>query len=228
MIGIIGALDVEIEGIKNIMNNIEEKVFSSITYTSGKIRNQKCVLAMCGVGKVNAAICAQTMILKYHPDEIICLGIAGSLSNDVKCMDVIVSKDTVQYDIDLTTFGDEKGFVQGPDRVRFPSAEYLVDGLVDIVKQDGLSYHVGTMATGDTFIADVRLSREVSDVFDAIACDMESGSIGHVCYINGIPYVAVKTISDDASIDGCADYLLLKKIAAKRSIQIIKKFCEIK
>lgn len=228
MIGIIGALDVEVEGIKNIMKDTDKNIFSSVTYTSGKIQNQKCVLAMCGVGKVNAAICAQTMILKYHPDEIICLGIAGSLVSKVKCMDVVIAKDTVQYDMDLTTFGDGRGFVMGPDRVRFPSDENLVDRLVAIVKQSELSYHMGTMATGDTFVADMKLSREISDTFSAIACDMESGSIGHVCYMNGIPYAAVKTISDNASMDGCVDYLSLKKIAAERSINIVKSLCEAK
>lgn len=226
MIGIVGALDVEVEGIKNIMDDIEEKVVSSITYASGKIQNQQCVLAMCDVGKVNAAMCVQTMILKYNPDEIICLGIAGSLSNSVKYMDVVIAKDAVQYDMDLTTFGDERGFVMGPNKVRFSSDEHLVDRLVNIAKQEGLSYHVGTIATGDTFIADVKLSREISDTFAAIACDMESGSIGHVCHMNGVPYASVKTISDNASINGCIDYLSLKKTAAKRSIYIIKNLCK--
>ena len=225
MIGIIGALDVEVEGIKNIMSDTEEKIFSSITYTRGKIQNQECVLAMCGMGKVNAAICAQTMIMQYHPDEIICLGIAGSLSDDVKCMDVVVAKDTVQYDMDTTAFGDERGFVQGPDRVKFQSDERLVDKLVDIVKQEQLTYHVGTMATGDTFIADTDMSNEVASTFSAIACDMESGSIGHVCCLNEVPYAAVKTISDDASVDGCVDYWSLKKTAASRSIHIVKRLC---
>lgn len=225
MIGIIGALDVEVEGIKDIMSATEEKIFSSVTYTSGKIQDQECVLAMCGMGKVNAAICAQTMILKYHPDEIICLGIAGSLSDDVKCMDVVIAKDTVQYDMDVTTFGDERGFVQGPDRVRFQSDERLIDKLVDIVKQEQLTYHVGTMATGDTFIADAGMSNEIANIFSAVACDMECGSIGHVCCLNDVPYAAVKTISDDASVDGCVDYWSLKKIAANRSIHIVKSLC---
>ena len=128
--------------------------------------------------------------------------------------------------MDMTTFGDERGFVQGPDKVRFLCDVHLIDKLVNILRFGKLSYHVGTMAAGDTFIADLELSREVADTFSAIACDMESGSIGQVCYMNDIPYVVVKTISDDAGVGGCEDYWQLKKTAAERSIYIVKSFCE--
>ena len=125
MIGIIGAMDIEIERINAEMKQKREETISGALYTIGKIGNTEVVTAICGIGKVFAAICAQTMIIKYGADAIINTGVAGTLTDKIGIMGIVVASGLVQHDMDTTYFGDPKGMISGINVVEFKADEAL-------------------------------------------------------------------------------------------------------
>lgn len=228
MIGIIGAMDIEVNGIVAEMENPEERIISSMKFTCGKINGTECVVAKCGIGKVNAAVCAQTMILTYHPDRIINTGIAGSTSSKTHIGSVVIADKTVQHDMNTEVIGDKRGtlFLESGSIVYIPCDEGLCAEIAEVCRRLGdIDYTVGTVATGDIFIGDNDSRRKLNEKFDAIACEMEGGSIGHVCYINSIPFCILRSISDDStSDDPGVEYSVFSKSAAEKAIRIINAF----
>ena len=148
-IGIIGAMDIEVNGIVASMNNVTEKVISGIKFYSGNLFGKSVVVAKCGIGKVFAAICAQTMILEYKPSVVINSGVAGSLTKDLGVLNVAIANNVVQHDMDTSALGDPKGLVSGINIVYFEANSNVVKALqksADFVSCKSLS---GTIATGD-------------------------------------------------------------------------------
>ena len=127
MIGLIGAMTVEVELIKGSMTEKREETISGITFVQGKLEGVDCVAAVSGIGKVNAAMCAQTMILRYHPRLIINTGVAGGMGKGIKISDIVVADSVVQHDMDTSDLGDPKGFISGIDRIQIPCDEELND-----------------------------------------------------------------------------------------------------
>lgn len=229
MIGIIGAMDIEVNGIISKMENPEEKIISGMKFTKGKIDGKDCVIAKCGIGKVNAAMCAQTMILCFKPDRIINTGIAGSTSDKTHIGSVVIAENVVQHDFDTTALGDEKGMLFLPEEniVFIPSDEKLRSELADICSSlEDVDYTTGNIATGDLFVATKELRLKLNRKFSALACEMEGGSIGHVCYVNHVPFCILRSISDDqSSDDGAAvEYNIFAQSAADKAIEIITAF----
>lgn len=218
MIGIIGAMDIEIEHITAQMTDKEEKVISGICYTSGKISGQSVVTAVCGIGKVFAAMCAQTMILEYAPDAIINTGVAGTLTPHAGILDTVVATQLVQHDVDTTYFGDPRGMISGINVVNFPCDENLIQAVCANI--DG-HFIKGTIASGDVFIADEQRKKDIAESFGALACEMEGAAIAHVCYVNKTPFCVVRTISDGADGDKVMSYEAFRQEAAKKSANII-------
>lgn len=226
MLGIIGALDIEVNGIIEKMDDPKERIISSLKFTSGKINGRECVIAKCGIGKVNAAICTQTMILNYHPDSIINTGIAGSTSSKTHIGSVVIADKAVQHDFDTTILGDEAGTLFLPEEniVYIPADKTLEQELAKVCDRlDDVDYTVGTIATGDQFIGTKEARLAINDRFDAIACEMEGGSIAQVCYINKVPFSILRSISDDSTSDDSTqvEYNTFSKAAAAKAIEII-------
>lgn len=226
MIGIIGAMEVEIEGIRSKMTHKKEKVISGVRYVSGKLGKSKVVTAVCGIGKVFAAICAQTMILEYHPSVIINTGVAGSLSAELKVCDIAIADKVVQHDMDTSPLGDPKGLISGINVVYIDADKPVSGMLSEVVKEMGIGTLTGTVASGDQFIASKEVKDRIVGDFGAIACEMEGAAIGHVCYVNGRPFAVLRAISDNA--DGVADidYPSFCKKAADNYVKVITTFCE--
>ena len=222
MIGIIGAMDVEVNGLVEKMTINEESVISSIKYYKGTIHEKNVVIAKCNPGKVNAAICAQTMILKFSPDVIINSGVAGGLNKDLGICDVAIATDVVEHDMDTSPLGDPKGLISGINVVNFDTDSGVSDIMEKSIKHLGINTVRGIIASGDQFIANAQRKKEIAAEFDAIACEMEGASIGQVCYVNKVPFAVMRTISDGKG--EALDYMTFSKIAANRSIDIIKKF----
>lgn len=218
MIGIIGAMDIEIEHITMQMTDKEENIISGICYTKGKISGQDVVTAVCGIGKVFAAMCAQTMILKYAPDVVINTGVAGTLTSEAGVLDTVVATALVQHDMDTTYFGDPRGMISGINVVNFPCDEKLIQAVSRHI--DG-HYITGIIASGDAFIADEEKKKDIADTFSALACEMEGAAIAHVCYVNKTPVCVVRTISDGADGDKVMSYEAFREEAAKKSANII-------
>ncbi|MBR1969065.1 MAG: 5'-methylthioadenosine/adenosylhomocysteine nucleosidase [Clostridia bacterium] len=219
MIGIIGAMDVEIENIIKNMTDTKSEEISSVTYTSGKLKGKDVVCAVCGIGKVFAAICTQTMILRYNPDIIINTGIAGSLSADLRVCDTVVAESLVQHDMDTTYFGDPKGFVQHLGIVNIPCNEELGIKICSVMENKGVHCVRGVIATGDAFIADEATKNDIAKTFNAIACDMEGASIALVSYMGNVKCVVMRTVSDGA--EGNDEYETNKDETAKKSTEAL-------
>lgn len=129
MTGILAAMQIEMALLAERLENAERRTVSGIEFLSGAIAGKPVVLAVCGIGKVNAAVCAQTMALLYHPDVMINTGVGGALNRTLHVLDVVVGTYAVQHDVDTSALGDEKGFVSTVNRLRFPLSERVSDDL---------------------------------------------------------------------------------------------------
>lgn len=218
MIGIIGAMDIEIERIVSQMTDKTEETLGTVTYTAGKIGEKRAVAAVCGIGKVFAAICAQTMILKYNCDVIINTGVAGSLEKEISILDTVVATGLVQHDVDTTYFGDPRGMISGINIVEFPCDEEIAKKVC--ANTDGKVFR-GIIASGDCFVADEEKKKEIKESFDALCCEMEGAAIAQVCYVNRTPFCVVRTISDNADGNGEMSYEAFREKAAEKSARII-------
>lgn len=223
-IGIIGAMQVEIDGLKALMENKCVKKISGIEFVSGEIFGKSIVAAVCGIGKVFAAVCTQTMILEYAPDVIVNSGVAGTLTDELSIGDVAVACDVVQHDMDTTALGDEPGLISGLNIVHIPTSEKVSSVLTKCVNEIGVNTKLGTIATGDCFMNDPERKQKIAAEFGAIACEMEGGAVAQTCYINDIPFSVLRAISDGGDENSHLDYPTFVKLAAECSIEVIKKF----
>lgn len=227
MIGIIGAMDIETDGIKQLIENCSTETISGIKFFSGEICGKDVVAAKCGAGKVNAALCAEAMILKYHPECIINSGVAGGLSKKLNVTDIAIAENVVQHDCDTTPFGEPLGFLSHINTVKIPCSEKIVKTLYDAAqKLDNTTVVCGTIATGDQFINCNEKKQKIIKNFDAVSTEMEGGAIGHVCYANGVDFGVLRAISDNADGSSHMDYREFMIAAADKSIRIIKYFIE--
>ncbi len=225
MVGIIGAMDMEVDGLLQRMEHAQKEIISGITFYQGRLMGVLCVVARSGVGKVNAAVCAQTMALIYKVKIIINTGVAGGIGRDVQMGDVVISDALVQHDMDTTPVGDPRGFLSGIDRVEIPAAQHLVELAAEKARETySGAVHVGVIATGDQFISDSKLLRAIAQEFSALACEMEGGSIAQVCCLNRIDFVVVRAISDNADGDAGVSFAQFAPVAAQKSVKLL---CEI-
>jgi len=223
MIGIIGAMDIEIEKINARLENKKEEIISGVTYTQGTLGKTEVVTAICGVGKVFAAICTQTMILRYKPDAIINSGIAGTLSDKVGVLGTVVATALVQHDMDTSPLGDPKGLISGINIIEFPTDEALAEKICKNIKTP---YIRGIIASGDCFVADIEKKETIRDTFNAVSCEMEGAAVAHVCYMSNVPFCVVRTISDGANEGSTLTYEEFRVKAANLSSEIMIKTIE--
>ncbi len=220
MIGIIGAMDIEVAILRDKMVNPTVETISGVDFIRGKLEGRDVVLARSGVGKVFAAICAQTMILKYGVKAIINSGVAGTLTGELHIGDVAISTACVQHDMDTSPVGDPVGLLSGINVVELPADTTLVGELDKVCADSGVNHRLGVIATGDQFVATHERRDWIRDQFKAIAVEMEAGSIAHVCYVNKVPFASIRVISDEASGDVHIDYMTFVKKAAATSSDI--------
>lgn len=224
MIGIICALTKEAELLKNSMTGCKTEVAGGSEYSVGTLCGQKTVIAVCGVGKVFAAMCTQTMILKYSPSLIINTGVGGTLTNKLHCGDILVASSVLQHDMDTSPLGDPKGLISGINRIYFECDTEAYNGISKTAKTLGLNFKTGRIASGDKFIASKSAKESIVDEFGADVCDMESGAIGHVCFVNGTPFAIVRAISDEADGDASMDYPTFMAKAADNASKLVREF----
>ena len=223
MTGLIGAMDAEVDEILAGMTEDRSETVSGITYHIGRIGGKDCVVAKCGVGKVAAAVCAQTMILKYAPSAVINVGIAGGIGLGIHIGDIVVSSGLVQHDMDTSAVGDEKGLISGLNLVVIPASKSLAELTVRTAEQlCGKSrVHLGIIATGDQFISDREHLERIRDEFGACACEMEGGSIAQVCYLNGVDFTVIRAVSDNANESAAVSYEKFFKESAHTAAELV-------
>lgn len=220
MIGIIGALDIELERLIDAMQEPAQREISGVPFTCGKLLGTDVVIARAGVGKVNAAVCAQTMALIYEPELIINSGVSGALSPELRVGDVVIGTDVVQHDVDTTALGDEPGFVSTVDRLSFPLDNFASTAIAAAAEELGIRAVRGRIASGDQFVASTERKEEIVRLFSAVTCEMEAGAIAHVCFLNRIPCAVIRSISDGGNEEAPMSYEEFLPLAAKNSSEL--------
>lgn len=197
MIGIIGAMEIEIESIKKSTHNLKEEVKGIRTFYTGTINNKEVVIVQAGIGKVNAAITTSKLIEHYNVDYIINIGVAGGQKN-VKHKDVVISTEVLYHDVDVTAFGSKYLHGQMPgSEPTFIADKELVIKTEKALKISSINYHLGKIASGDQFVTSKETIKEVNKQHnDILAIEMEAASIAHTATIYNVPFIVYRSISD--------------------------------
>ena len=225
MIGIIGAMPMEVDGLKERMTSRMTKTAAGVDFYSGVLSGVPCVVARCNPGKVNAALCAQIMISDYRPQAVINSGVAGGIGSEVHIGDLVVASAVVQHDMDTTPVGDKKGYLSGLGLIEIPAATRLTEPIVRAARDVYAGrVHLGVVATGDQFICSAQKLHELERDFHAVACEMEGGAVGHVCRANGVDFAVLRAVSDNADDDAAAAYSSFAPVAAQKGIELL---CEV-
>jgi adenosylhomocysteine nucleosidase len=201
MIGIIAAMSVELEKLKEAAVLTREETVSGLSFTLGTLEGKEVVMTVCGEGKVNAALSAEAMLLRYAPTLLINTGVAGALSETLSVPDVAVATAVCQHDYDISPLGYEKGQVlfPGGSATFFEADKTAVAAFTAAARATGVHTETGVIASGDVFVADNGLKTAIRRGFSAIACEMEGGAIGQVAFLNDTPFAVIRAISDGAN-----------------------------
>ncbi len=225
-IGVIGAMSVEVDALKAKLKDCEAVKISGVDFFCGRLADKDVVVAQCGIGKVFAAICAQTMIISFGVTHIINTGVAGTLSERLSILDVAIADGVVQHDMDTSPIGDPVGLISGINKIVLPTSDYMAKIAADVAGELGVKNERGIIASGDQFISNFGRKRYIVDNFGAIACEMEGAAIGHVCYVNGIECLIVRAISDSASGEATMEYPQMVALAAEQSIKMTERIIQ--
>lgn len=211
MLAIVGALKEEIDLLEQEMTGVERTTRAGIDVACGQFRGVEVVLARCGIGKVNAAICTQMLIDHYALDAMIFSGVAGGLLPNMRPGDLVIASHLIQYDMDLTAFGRRHGELPDQDRMT-ESDPGLVKQAADAFDQafNGAETEphlmLGTVVSGDRFIQDPETLRWLQREFSALATEMEGAAVGYTCNLNEVPFVVIRGLSDTAGDEAANDY----------------------
>ncbi len=224
MIGIIGAMDIEVNKFKEQMIGVSCEIISGTEFVCGTLWGNPTVVAVSGIGKVNAAICTQTMILRYSPRFIINSGVAGGLDPSLNICDTVIANAVIQHDMDTSPLGDPVGYISGLDIIDIPADAELSKKLFVSALECNIHSIMGKIVSGDQFINSNEKKKYFIDCFGASACEMEAASIGHVCYKNDIPFTILRSISDSADDNSNMAYPEFVAAAANNLEKVMKVF----
>ena len=223
MLGIIGAMDIEVDSLKNEMENPAINIIAGMDFYEGVIGGKDVVVVKCGIGKVNAAMCTQILADRYNVDVVINTGVAGSLNNDIDICDIVISTVAQEHDMDVTALGYEKGIIPDMDVSIFESDRKLVELTKKSAKEAGLDVKVfeGKVVSGDQFISTHEKKKSLKNSFGGDCAEMEGAAIAHVASLNNIPFLVIRAISDKADGGAHMDYPTFEKKAAANSILLL-------
>jgi len=214
-LGIIGAMEIEVAILKSKLENASVTKVGPMEFFEGKLAGCEVVIVMCGVGKVHAAICTQVLCSSFGVDAIVNTGVAGSLDPELDICDVLVSTDAIQHDMDVTHLGYDVGKVPGLDVQAFPADEKLMRYAYEASEAIRPGHtKLGRVATGDQFVNSKALKEKIIETTGAKCTEMEGGAIAQVAYVNQVPFVILRAISDKADGSAELDYPTFEKLAA--------------
>lgn len=221
-LGIIGAMDIEVATLKEKMTGCVTAVHAGMEFCAGRLEGLDAVVVQCGVGKVNAAMCAQILCSCFGVTHIVNTGIAGSLSADLDICDLVVSRDAMYHDFDCVHFGYEMGKVPGMDVVAFPADKTLMDYAHAAAEAVNPGHtRIGRVASGDLFVAEREAKNSIIAKTGAQCTEMEGAAIAQTAYRNGVPFVILRAISDKADDSAEMDYPTFERIAAHRCAAVV-------
>ena len=228
MIAIIGAMEEEIARLKEEMTGTSETNKAGMTFCAGTLCGRDVVVVCSGIGKVNAAICTQILADEFGAEAIINTGIAGGLRDGIGIGDVVVSTDAVQYDVHAEVFGYAAGQIPRMDVLAFPADEALVALAEEVCAEvnPDIRAHRGRVASGDSFISERAEAGMIRDTFDAYCTEMEGAAIAQAAYLNHIPCVILRAISDNADESAAEDSETFDQKAIRHSLALVRGMLE--
>ena len=221
-IAIMAAMEEEIAEIKDIMENLEQKVISGVVIYQGTINGVKAILVQTGVGKVNAARTTQIVIDKYNVEYIINVGTAGGLNSKLNIGDIVIGKQLVQHDFDITAFGHEKGYISGIGATFVSNKELVQKACKTAEKLDNINIILGIIASGDIFCTETKMKEKIRNKFNADCVEMESAAVAQVCTLDKIPFIVIRSISDIPNGENTITYEEFVYFASKKCAEFIK------
>ncbi len=224
-IGIIGAMELEVETLKAQMqiNKIEKR--ASMEFYEGSMDGKEVVIVRSGVGKVNAAMCVQILADIFHVTHIINTGVAGSLDASIDIGDIVVSSDALHHDVDATIFGYRPGEVPQLGMLAFTADAAMIESAKSACLEANPDIHVftGRVVSGDQFISDSTVKERLTRLFSGSCTEMEGASIAHAATLNEIPFVIIRAISDKADHSAEVEYPVFEKKAAQDCARIVSR-----
>ena len=225
-IGIIVAMEEELESILDIMDNIEEKEIYGLTFKTGQIEKNKIIVVKCGVGKVNAARVTQILIDTFNVKCVINVGAAGALNPFLNIGDIVIGEKLIQHDFDITAFDHDKGYITGVGDYIYSDIELIekFKKAANNLKEKDYKIKTGIIATGDIFCTDIEMKNKIFSKFDADCVEMEGAAIAQVCYLDNIPFIVIRSISDSPNGNNEIDFDKFVELASKRCANILREF----
>ncbi|MBS6193980.1 MAG: 5'-methylthioadenosine/adenosylhomocysteine nucleosidase [Clostridiales bacterium] len=222
-IGIIGAMEIEVEALKAQMENVTLTKKASMEFHHGILNGKEAVVVRSGIGKVNAAVCTQILADDFQVDAVINTGIAGSLKNEINIGDIVVSTDTLQHDVDAEEFGYPKGQIPQMEVFSFAADAGLRETAVRICREvnPDIAVFEGRIVSGDQFVADAKVKEKLIREFSGFCTEMEGAAIAQAAYLNQIPFVILRAISDKADNSATMDYPAFEKKAAEHCVRLV-------
>lgn len=222
-IGIIGAMDEEVNKLKKIMTNVKIHNLASMEFYEGELNNKNVIVVRSGIGKVNAAICTQILIDKFNVEGLINTGIAGALDAKIDIADMVLSKDALQHDMDATGFGYKYGEIP-----RMKSSIFVAD--TDMIEKahaacikvnPDINVYIGRILSGDEFVQDKEKKSWLLSQFKGYCVEMEGAAIAHVASLNNVPFLIIRGISDKADDSAQIDYDKFEAKAIENSVRLV-------
>ena len=223
--GIIGAMEVEVEALKKDMNIRREVRKAGMKFCEGELCGKEVVVVRSGVGKVNAAVCTQILIDVFGVDAVVNTGIAGSLKAEINIGDMVISTDLVHHDMDAAGFGYPPGQIPQMDVFSFEADEKLAELAKEACEEVNPEIQVfrGRIVSGDQFISDKGTKEKIAKNFDGYCTEMEGAAIAQAAFLNEVPFVVIRAISDKADDSATMDYPAFERLAVAHSVRLVEK-----
>lgn len=224
MIGIIGAMQEEVTLLQEEMAVEETVEKAGMVFYKGELCGQKVVIVKSGIGKVNAALCAQILVDLFQVSTLINTGIAGSLDAQIDIGDMVISTDAVQHDMDASIFGDPVGQIPRMDTFSFPADEKLVELAKKVNEEENpdICTFTGRIVSGDQFVSSAEVKEKIVSNFHAMCTEMEGAAIAHAAYLNKVSCVIIRAISDKADNSAVMDYPEFERQAIVHSVRLVR------
>lgn len=223
-VGIIGAMDVEVERLKKDMEIKRRLKKAGMEFCEGILKGQPVVVVRSGIGKVNAAVCTQILVDEFQADSVINTGIAGSLNAEINIGDIVISTDVLHHDMDAVNFGYPLGQIPQMEVFSFAADEELAKRAQKVCHEVNPEIAVfrGRIVSGDQFIADKAKKQQITEEFHGFCTEMEGAAIAQASYLNNVPFVIIRAISDKADDSATEDYPTFEKKAVEHSVRLVE------
>lgn len=226
MLGIIGAMEEEVESFLKEMQDYKETNKAGMTFYAGTLCEKEVIIVKSGIGKVNMAMCTQILIDEFKVDKVINTGVAGGLHSEIEIGDIVVSTDALQHDVDCSVFGDPVGTIPRMDCSTFPADKEMIRVAKEACEKvnPDIKCLTGRVVSGDQFIESAEKKQFLVQQFDPYCAEMEGAAMAHVAYLNKVPFVIIRAISDKADNSAQMNYEEFKTQAIIHTVRLVKEF----